>query len=153
MKLLSNKKKNIKDCTKVDKAVQTDGNDPYLSLLILEKLPKFTEPSDENFNCYVEKFQIITDTKIDGKDKIGFLLATSGTTANIQTLRQAKQQNDQDFYTFTIMVHQMVKNIFLQQLGYTDAQRESETIRYAIRGAKKELKGSLKGTRYNNIEP
>lgn len=187
MKLLGNRKKIIKESSKADKAVQCDANDPYVRILILEKLPKFTDPSDEIFDDYLQRLQLIMNTlKIDEKDKVGFLLASlqekaremlmqsrlnidanttwieviiimktlydpMQTSGNIQTLRQAKQQQNQDFRDFTHMVNQMVNNIFLQQLGYTDAQRECETIKYAIRGAKKELKDRLKGTKYNKI--
>jgi hypothetical protein len=187
MKLLGNKKKSIKESSKVDKAVQCDNNDPYVRVLILEKLPKFTNPSDGNFDHYLQHLQqVMKALKIDDKDKVSFLFAclqdkasekleqsqllinenssweqtttllknTFGqlkTTGNIQTLRQTKQQHDQEFHDFTNLVQQLVNKIFVHELGYTDAQRESETIRYAIRGAKKELKDQLKGKKYNTI--
>jgi len=188
MKLLGNRKKSVKESSRCDKGVQCNNVDPYVRLLILEKLPKYSNPSGENFNFYLQRLQFVMEAlKIDEKDKVCFLFAClqgeasekldhshpainekitweEATTTlrkifnplqinnNIQTLRQAKQQPDQDFHDFTKTIQQLVKNIFKEELGYNDAHRENEVIRYMIRGAKKKLKDQLKGKKYNSVE-
>lgn len=186
LKLLKKKKANEFPETN-DKAVQCDNNDPLIRILILEKLPKYSNPFDENFNNFLQQLHLTMEAlKINEKEKVSFLFAclqgpasdkvkqcrpnihkTSTwedatttlkmifnplqTNGNIQTLRQLKQQRDQDFNSYATIVQQMVNNIFLNQLGYTDSCREIETIRYSIRGAKKELKHQLKGTKHISI--
>lgn len=70
------KKKKINEFpTTVDKAVQCDNSDPYVRILIIEKLPKYTRPSDENFNNYLQQLQLTMEAlKLDEKEKVSFYL-------------------------------------------------------------------------------
>lgn len=192
LKLLSknaSKKKCIDSPPKADKAVQCDVTDAYLRILILEKLPKFTNPSDENFDSYLRIFcSHMEILKIDEKDKVSFLYScfqgkslekiiqshitvdtnipwqetttnlshifdssNFNDTVSIQQLKQLKQSNNQTLENYIITVKKMVNKIFLQQLGYTDEQREIETIRYFVRGATPAIKQQLIGNKFKTV--
>ena len=192
LKLLSkgaSKKKGMDSSPKADKAVQCDAADSYLRILVLEKLPKFTNPSDEIFDSYLKIFcSYMEILKIDEKDKVSLLYAcfqgkaleklvqshitvdtnipwqqtitklrhifdpsNINNNVSIQHLKQLKQSKSQPLENFIITVKELVNNIFLQQLGYTDEQREMETIRYFVRGATPAIKQQLKGNKFKTI--
>lgn len=79
LKILSkgaSKRKGIDSPPKADKAVQCDAADSYLRILILEKLPKFANPSDENFDSYLKIFcSYMEILKIDQNEKVSLLFA------------------------------------------------------------------------------
>ena len=60
-----------------DKATQCDDNDSYLRLMLIKKLPKFSNPFDENINSFIIHFSQCADAlQINPSDRCNLLLAS-----------------------------------------------------------------------------
>ena len=172
---------------KAHKGTQCESSDAYLRLILLEKLPKYSQPSDENFDSFLYIFQQYLEIlHVKENEKVSLLFAClrenaldklthqpitindqtsweqttqklrdifcSNNTLTIQTLQQLKQQDHQPLENFAHTVQQLVNNLFLNSNGYTDQQRENESIRYFVRGIVKPVKNQLKGNKFQSMK-